>query len=128
MELNEIISNNLIELRKKNKLTQMELAEKLNFSNKSISKWESGEAVPSVEVLLKIAELFNVKLDYFVNITHSEDEIKQEPEKQKHTSRYIYNRVTISLLCISVVWIVATYMFVFSPTLFTPGFLPFISF
>ena len=115
MELNEIISHNLIELRKKNKLTQMELAEKLNFSNKSISKWESGEAIPSVEILLKIANLFGVKLDYFVNLTHQEEEIKQE-EKPKHTTRYIYNRVTISLLCISVAWIVATYMFVISPT------------
>ena len=127
MELNEIISKNLIELRKKNKLTQLELAEKLNFSNKSISKWESGEAIPSVEVLHKIANLFNVKLDYFVNLTHEDDEKPAtEKEKPKHTTRYIYNRITISLLCISVVWIVATYMFVFSPKLFSPTFLPFI--
>lgn len=127
MELNEIISHNLIELRKKNKLTQMELAEKLNFSNKSISKWESGEAVPSVEVLQKMATLYNVKLDYFVNITHDESDVKHEEEKKpKHTNRYIYNRLTISLLCICVVWIVATYMFVISPTLFAPTFLPFV--
>ena len=125
MELNEIISHNLIELRKKNKLTQMELAEKLSFSNKSISKWESGEAIPSVDILLKIADLFGVKLDYFVHLTHEEDDVKQK-EKPKHTTRYIYNRVTISLLCISVAWIVATYMFVISPNLFNPTFLPFI--
>lgn len=124
MELNEIISHNLIELRKKNKLTQMELAEKLNFSNKSISKWESGEAIPSVDILLKIAELFNVKLDYFVHLNHQEDDAK--PERPQHTTRYIYNRVTISLLCISVVWIVATYMFVIAPNLFSPTFLPFV--
>ena len=85
MELNEIISHNLIELRKQNKLTQMELAEKLNFSNKSISKWESGEAIPSVEVLQKLANLFGVTLDYFVNITHSEKEIKQDESKQEET-------------------------------------------
>lgn len=125
MELNEIISHNIIELRKQNKLTQMELAEKLNFSNKSISKWESGEAIPSVEVLQQLANLFHVTIDYFVNITHSEKDIKQE-EKPKHTTRYIYNRVTISLLCISVVWIVATYMFVIAPKLFSPTYLPFL--
>lgn len=125
MELNEIISHNLIELRKKNKLTQMELAEKLNFSNKSISKWESGEAIPSVEVLLKIAELFGVKLDYFTTLTHDDNQTKQ-PEKPKHTSRYMYSRITISLLCISVVWIVATYMFVLAPNWFNPTFLPFV--
>ena len=125
MELNEIISQNIINLRKQNKLTQMELAEKLSFSNKSISKWESGEAIPSVDVLLKMAKLFGVKLDYFTTLEHTDEQIK-EPEKPKHTSRYIYNRITISLLCISVVWIVATYLFVLSPDLLGHQFMPFI--
>ena len=138
MELNEIISKNLIELRKKNKLTQLELAEKLDFSNKSISKWESGEAIPNIEILMKLASLYNVNLDYFVNEVHQEessiapkdDEIKKDnadkkPEKKK-ISRYVYNRITITLLCISVVWIVATYMFVFAPNLMAPTYLPFL--
>ena len=76
MELNEIISKNLIELRKKNKLTQLELAEKLDFSNKSISKWESGEAIPNIEILMKLAKLYDVNLDYFVNEIHQEDSSK----------------------------------------------------
>ena len=135
MELNEIISKNLIELRKKNKLTQLELAEKLDFSNKSISKWESGEAIPNIEILMKLASLYNVNLDYFVNEVHQEDNIstakdnENEPEKKvekKRVSRYVYNRITITLLCVSVVWIVATYMFVFAPHLMTPTYLPFL--
>lgn len=126
MELNEIISKNLIELRKKNKLTQLELAEKLNFSNKSISKWESGEAIPSVEILLKLAELYEVKLDYFVHEQHTEADVKPKEQTKKQATRFMYNRITISLLCISVVWIVATYVFVFSPNFIQPTFLPFI--
>lgn len=130
MELNEIISKNLIELRKKNKLTQLELAEKLDFSNKSISKWESGEAIPSIEILMKLSKLYGVSLDYFVSEVHQEDVstpiLKEEPKQKKHISRYTYNRITISLLCISVVWIVATYMFVFAPNLITPAYLPFL--
>ena len=135
MELNEIISKNLIELRKKNKLTQLELAEKLDFSNKSISKWESGEAIPNIEILMKLSSLYNVNLDYFVSETHPEDsfntakdneEEKENKPEKKRISRYVYNRITITLLCISVVWIVATYMFVFAPHLMTPTYLPFL--
>jgi len=135
MELNEIISKNLIELRKKNKLTQLELAEKLDFSNKSISKWESGEAIPNIEILMKLAKLYDVNLDYFVSEIHQEDSSKlaesadnkkKNKVETKKINRYVYNRITISLLCISVVWIVATYMFVFAPNLLKPAYLPFL--
>jgi transcriptional regulator with XRE-family HTH domain len=50
-DVRQIIADNLIELRKVNKLTQLELAEKLNYSDKAISKWERGESLPDVEIL-----------------------------------------------------------------------------
>lgn len=56
----------LKELRKKNKLTQKELAEKLNLDTSSISKYESSASTPSQEVLLKLAKLFNVTTDYLL--------------------------------------------------------------
>ena len=64
--LNLIIAKNLTALRKKNKLTQIELAKLLSYSDKAISKWENGESVPSVDVLYRISKIYNVSLDFIV--------------------------------------------------------------
>ena len=45
------------------KLTQIELAEKINYSDKAISKWERGESIPDVSVLLNLAKLFGVNIE-----------------------------------------------------------------
>ena len=117
MEINEIIGKNLAELRKAHGLTQREVAVKLDFSDKSVSKWESGESMPSIDVLVKLAELYSVKLDYFVSEFHDETQTQPEPEPQKPVSRYRYSRLIISLLCILVVWIVAVCVFIFTQDL-----------
>lgn len=57
------IAKNLQYLRKRDKITQEDLAEKLNVSRQSVSKWETGEAYPETEKLLAICDLFNVSLD-----------------------------------------------------------------
>ena len=57
-KLNLIIAKNLSELRRQNKLTQLEVAEKLNYSDKAVSKWEQGESLPGIEVLYKLAKLY----------------------------------------------------------------------
>ena len=62
-DINLIIGKNLLELRKQAKLTQMELAEKFNYSDKSISKWEAGDSMPSIEILNNLAKFYNVTLD-----------------------------------------------------------------
>ena len=55
--LNKIIAKNISGLRKKSGLTQQQLAEKFNFSDKTISKWELGNAIPTVDVLKDMADL-----------------------------------------------------------------------
>lgn len=67
-----MISRNLKSLRKKNQYTQEEIAEKINVSRQSVAKWENGESNPDVESCIKLANLYNVKLDDLVN--HSEEE------------------------------------------------------
>ncbi|VEU83254.1 helix-turn-helix domain-containing protein [Acholeplasma hippikon] len=65
-EKNEIVSNiasNISYYRKKLNLTQLELAEKLNYSDKSISKWERGEGVPDIFVLKELSVFFGVSID-----------------------------------------------------------------
>ena len=54
-DLKVIFAQNLIALRKQMKLTQIELAEKINYSDKAVSKWERGESIPDVSVLLLLS-------------------------------------------------------------------------
>ena len=66
-----MISRNLKSLRKKNQYTQEDIAEKINVSRQSVAKWENGESTPDIESCIKLANLYNVKLDDLVN--HSEE-------------------------------------------------------
>lgn len=70
--MKSMISRNLKSLRKKNQYTQEEIAEKINVSRQSVAKWENGESNPDIESCIKLANLYNVKLDDLVN--HSEEE------------------------------------------------------
>ena len=76
-DLKIIFAQNLIALRKQMKLTQIELAEKINYSDKAVSKWERGESIPDVSVLMVIANLFGVSIDFLVT-KHENDEIAKE--------------------------------------------------
>lgn len=59
--------DNLIQLRKLNHMSQEELAEKLDVSRQTLSKWETGESLPDIEKCMKLADLFGVSLDEMVN-------------------------------------------------------------
>ncbi len=107
-EINKIIGKNLLKLRKNAKLTQMEFAEKFNYSDKSISKWESGESLPNIEVLSQVAAFYNVTLDSLTkveDILEHKDEVK--PKKQKMFS----TKLIITLLSCCAVWMIATILF-----------------
>ena len=58
--IREIISQNITHLRKEKNLTQVELAKKINFSDKAISRWEKGEVVPDIETIYALSEIFEV--------------------------------------------------------------------
>lgn len=104
MDIKEIVKNNLIKLRKDNKLTQLELAQKVGYSDKAISRWETGETTPDVETLHTLAGLYNVDISYFFKEEHQDIQPKQK-EKNK------VNKFVISLLCIVSVWFVAIILF-----------------
>lgn len=61
--LNQIFAKNITRLRTENNMTQLELAEKLNYSDKAVSRWERAEAIPDARVLVTISEMFGVTLD-----------------------------------------------------------------
>lgn len=60
-----MFSNHFIKLRKASKMTQQEVADQLNITPQSISKWEKGEALPSIEYLPKLAEIFHCGVNAF---------------------------------------------------------------
>ena len=105
--LNIIIGNNIKTLRKANKLTQFELSEKLNYSNKAISRWESGEVIPDVETLNKICEIFNIPLAQIF------DENLTSAKATKTYRAQLGNKLAITLLSMLLVWFIATISFVY---------------
>jgi len=60
-------SEKLLTLRKAKGMTQEQLAEKLDVSRQSISKWETGTTVPSSEKLIRLSKLYSVSLDVLTN-------------------------------------------------------------
>ena len=62
-QLRRIIASNISSLRLNAGLTQQELANKLNYTDKAVSKWERGESVPDISVLAAVASIFGVTVD-----------------------------------------------------------------
>lgn len=109
-ELKNNFSKNLTKLRKSNNLTQLTLAEKLNYSDKAISKWEVGSVVPDVETMTKISEFFGVTVNDLIY-----------PEKKKFNNVFWRNHILITLLSFGLVWFISTIVyFVLQQTLEAP--------
>ena len=106
-DIKSIVARNISELRLSNNMTQLELAEKLNYSDKTISKWERAESSPDISVLIEIANLFGVTLDYMVKAEHTDDEVCEIRSTEKK-----YNRRAIAYISESIGWIVAILAFI----------------
>lgn len=104
----EMLPKNLVKLRSERKMTQSEVAEKLNYTDKSVSKWERGEAIPPIDVLKDLADLYGVSLDYLVGNTENGSYDRRYTSKANNT-----NKVVIMLLAVSLVWIVATVLYAY---------------
>ena len=102
----KIVAENITRLRTMLGLTQAQLGEALNYSDKSVSKWERGESVPDVFVLKQIADMSGVTVDYLLNV-HDPDEVP-EPEVKEHR----YSRRFISLTVLAGIWALAVLLFV----------------
>ena len=100
-DLKSVIAKNLIRYRKEKGFTQQELAEILNYSDKSISKWERGEGVPDIYILKQIAELYGVTVNDIIEMESPSHENIPLVNKLK-------NHVLITLMSVMLVWFVAT--------------------
>ncbi|MGL5973544.1 MAG: helix-turn-helix domain-containing protein [Oscillospiraceae bacterium] len=77
------IADKILHLRKKNNLSQEELAEKLNVSRQSVSKWESATSVPDINKIMIISRIFSVSTDYLLKDNLETTEILDIKEKEK---------------------------------------------
>ena len=102
-DLKDIVAKNLVELRAKAGFTQLALAEKINYTDKAVSKWERGEALPDIRVLVKLAEIYNITVDDIVSV-HAEKKIRPKMNTGK-------KRLLITLLSVGLVWFIATLRF-----------------
>lgn len=103
-DLKPIIARNIIDLRKSMNLTQAELAQRMNYSDKAVSKWERAESVPDISVLKGMADLFGVTVDYLLKTEHSKN--VEGPSRQARR-----NRIIITMLSVSLVFLIATLLF-----------------
>ncbi len=113
-DIKSIIAKNLVQLRHRENMTQIELAEKLNYSDKAVSKWERGESVPDIGVLKSIADLFSVTVDYLISEEH-EESVSAEGGEVPHevlTFKKKRTRGMIAGMSVLLVWLVAFIIFV----------------
>ena len=106
--LNNTIAKNLVLLRKKYGYKQSEVAEKLNYSDKTVSKWENAEMIPSLENLIELCKLYNVSLDEIIK------QIDDDSKLLIKKDNYKVSKLSIALLAIFSVWIIATIIFVYA--------------
>lgn len=107
-----IISQNIVALRRESGMTQIELAEKLSYSDKAVSKWERGESVPDITVLKAIADLFSVTVDYLITSEHSENDRRQKDEDPEKSLRRKRKHAMITGMSVILVWVIATVLFI----------------
>ena len=107
-DINKIIGKNLLILRKNAKLTQMELADRFNYSDKTISKWESGESLPNIEILYELAQFYGTTL----NALTQENDIVETTNNSKQKDKMFPTKLIITLLAVSAIWLLATVLFV----------------
>lgn len=104
-EINAKIAKNLAYYRKRAGLTQAELAEKINYSDKSVSKWEQANGIPDVYILMRLAELYHVTVNDLIG-----ENTGESVEAYKQQTKGL--RALIMLLSSGIIWLIATCAFV----------------
>ena len=116
-KLRKQIGANIASYRKRNGMTQARLAEKLNYSDKAVSKWERGESAPDVMTLVQLSELFDVTVN---DLLQDPNELPGNPGRMERvmgaavekTLKRKANKTIILMLSSLLVWSVALLTFV----------------
>lgn len=125
-KLKSQLGANIAEFRKRSGMTQAVLAERINFSDKAVSKWERGESIPDVPTLVELAKVFEVTVDELLRDPNALPENVSKVEQvmgravEKTLKRKADKRI-IQGLCSVLVWFVALFMFVLLSSLGIPN-------
>ena len=120
MNVKENLAINIAKHRKALGLTQAELAEQLNYSDKAVSKWERGDAVPEITVLKQLADFYGVTVDTLLS---------QPKEEKAHPVRDLgKRRLYTGLWSLCIVWLVAILCYAFIDIIFPWIFHPWLFF
>lgn len=105
--------SNLTKFRKIKGLTQEELAEKMQVSRQSVSKWETGESIPDVTKIVKIADILQISMDELCGRDFSNEQIPQQLQKQPPSSKSFkinpFIILMLMLLCVFCGYLVGQY-------------------
>ncbi|MBO4252276.1 MAG: helix-turn-helix transcriptional regulator [Clostridia bacterium] len=101
--LKEVVSENIVNLRKRNNLTQAELGKKINYSDKAISRWENGEVVPDLETLQDIADIFDVSLT----------ELLEERDEKRERANRIKTEVLSQIFFVLEIWTIISAVYAY---------------
>ena len=110
-DVKPIIAENLVMLRKKKGITQAELASRLDYSDKAVSRWEHGDTLPDINVLCELCDFYGVTLDFLVS--KGDGQLKQKIQSKK----MMINNIVVCLLAVVIVWLVATSLFIYGNTI-----------
>lgn len=100
-----MLAQNLARLRREKGLTQAELGEKLNYSDKSVSKWERGEGVPDLQVMIALSELYGVSIDEMTG----RKETAENADVPSHAR--VADRTFLMIVTHSIIWLLAIVLF-----------------
>ena len=101
-----IVSQNILRLRKENNLTQAELARRISYSDKAISRWEAGEVVPDLETIYALSEVFNVPVSHIT-------EAHKEESAEENTRGNIGQKVLSQIFLCCEIWFILTALYVY---------------
>ena len=121
-KLKTMLGKNIATYRKRQGLTQAGLAEKLNYSDKAVSKWERGESTPDVITLVQLSELFGITVDELVSdpnrLPETTGAVVERMEKAvEKTLKRKADKLSILGLSGILVWFVALLLFTILSTL-----------
>lgn len=107
--LRKTVAANIAALRQAQKMTQLEVGNALNYSDKAISKWERGDAVPDAYVLLQMSRLFGVSVDYLLH-DHGEEPVPKAAKNHRFSYIILMLLTAMGILTVAILVFIVLYL------------------
>lgn len=108
-DIKTTVASNLIALRKSKNMTQADVANALNYSDKSVSKWEHADSLPDISILSALCDMYGVTLDYLTHGNAEELLLKTKEDTKPENDR----KIAIAILSVSIIFLCSTIAFVY---------------